>query len=105
VRPLTPGVGLDIMDRFGRVVQEGRWRYGGTVAVAVRIRESDTRFGSGDHEDPPEGRDDRSKRCYYVDWDAAGTKRFSSISGPFDTINEAAAFVAQHSSETLRWTS
>jgi hypothetical protein len=91
------------MDRYGRVVREGRWKYDETVDVAVRIRESDTRFGSGDHEDPPEVREDRSERCYYVAWDGAGTDRSSSVTGPFDTIDEAAAFAAQQCAGTLTW--
>jgi len=93
------------MDHFGRVVREGRWRYAGTVEVAVRIRESDTRYGSGDNDDPPEAREDRSELCYYVDWDAAGANRSSSITGPFETVDEAAAFAAQQSSGTLTWAS
>jgi hypothetical protein len=93
------------MDHFGRVVREGRWRYAETVEVPVRIRESDTRYGSGDHDDPPEVREDRGERCYYVDWDAAGTNRSSSITGPFETVDEAAAFAAQQSRGTLTWAS
>ena len=63
------------MHHFGRIVREGRWLYAGSVEVAVRVRESETRFGSGDHEDEPEVRDDRRERCYYIDWDGAGTNR------------------------------
>jgi hypothetical protein len=91
--------------RLGRVVREGRWRYAGFIDATVRIRESDTRFGSGDPEDPPEVRDDRAERCYYVDWHGGdGTDR-SSLSGPFATIDEAAARAAQPSIGKLVWVS
>jgi hypothetical protein len=93
------------MDAFGRVVREGRWLYAGSVEVAVRIRESDTRFGSGDYEDPPEVREDRSERCYYLDWDGAGTDRPSALSGPFETLDRAEAFAMEQSNGTLTWVS
>lgn len=93
------------MDAFGRVVREGRWLYAGSVEVAVRIRESDTRFSSGDYEDPPEVCEDRSERCYYVDWDGAGKNRSSSVTGPFDTLDGAEAFAVEQSSGTLTWVS
>jgi hypothetical protein len=90
--------------QFGRVVREGRWLCAGVIAVTVRIRESDTRFGSGDREDPPEIRDDRTQRCYYVDWEGDGTSR-SSITGPFDTLvdAEACALKQSSSSGTFAW--
>jgi hypothetical protein len=93
------------MESFGRVVREGRWLYAGSVALAVRIRESDTRFGSGDYEDPPDVREDRSERCYYVDWDGAGTGRSSSVTGPFDALDGAEAFAMEQANGTLTWNS
>jgi hypothetical protein len=39
------------------MVREGRWLYARSVEVVVRIRESDTRFGPGDYEDPPQVRE------------------------------------------------
>jgi hypothetical protein len=92
------------MNRFGRVVREGRWRYAGTIESAVRIRESDTRFGSGDYEDPPDVREDRAERCYYVDWIGAGTNLSSAVSGPFDTLAAAETSAAEQSGGTLSWT-
>ena len=91
------------MDDFGPVIREGRWLYDGTGEVAVRIRQSDTRFGSGDHDDPPEVRDDHQVRCHYVDWDGAGTNRSAFITGPFDSLREAEEFAVGQSRGTLSW--
>lgn len=93
------------MDSFGKVVREGRWMYAGSVEVAVRLRESEVRYGSGDHEDPPDLRDDIHVRCFYVDWDGAGTARSSSVTGPFETELEAEEFAAKQSGGTVRWLS
>jgi hypothetical protein len=93
------------MDTFGKIVREGHWRYAGSVEVAVRVRESEVRYGSGDHDDPPEVREDVPVRCFYVDWDGAGTGRSSSVTGPFDTQLEAEEFAVQQAGGTIRWLS
>jgi hypothetical protein len=92
--------------RLGPVVREGRWLCAGAIEVTVRIRESDTRFGSGDPADPPELRDDRAERCYYADWGGDDTNR-SSITGPFGTRDEAEACAVRQSgtSGTFAWVS
>ena len=91
------------MERFGRVVREGRWMYADAIEVGVRVLESDVRYGSGDDDDPPETRDDSRTRCFYVAWDAAESGRSSSVIGPFDTQAAAEAFAVQQSGASLRW--
>jgi hypothetical protein len=93
------------MDAFGQVVRTGRWLYAGSVEVRVRIRESEMRWGSGDHDDPPNIRDDIPERCYYLDWDGAGPGQHSALSGPFATLQEAEEFAQKQSGGTVLWDS
>ena len=48
------------------VVRVGTWLYAGAVPTAVRITRSDVLNGTGDHEDPPELREDTDVECYYI---------------------------------------
>ncbi|MDB5172095.1 MAG: hypothetical protein JWN51_868 [Phycisphaerales bacterium] len=47
-------------------VRSGYWFYDGTVRLPVRIVQSPIRYGSGDHEDEADVRDDRVEECVYL---------------------------------------
>jgi len=48
------------MPQPGDVLKTGHWTYGGKIRCKVEIQFSKMRPGSGDHEDPPESRDDQA---------------------------------------------
>ena len=90
-------------ESYGKIVREGRWIYAGAVEAGVRIRENDRRYGTGDHEDLPEIREDAEVRSYFVEWFKAGSGLGTSLSGPFDHLSEAEAAVLQQSRGSVRW--
>lgn len=51
---------------YADVIKEGTAVYDKTVPYEVRIIESLVWYGSGDYEDTPEIREDRTMKCYYV---------------------------------------
>lgn len=91
------------MMRTSAVVREGSWLYDGTVPTRVRICRSPTWFGSGDHEDPPEEREDRDAECFYVEWEPAGSGTGGAGSGPFGTLLDAEEHVARASGNSVVW--
>lgn len=48
----------------GVTVKRGTFLYDGTVTCDVRIVRTEMRYGSGDHDDPPEIRDDQPEPCF-----------------------------------------
>jgi hypothetical protein len=78
---------------YGVPLAEGRWFYAGSVATRVRLLQSEVAFGTGDHEDEPEDADDRPGRCFYVEWEPATGGSGGSLTGPFETLQEAKAHV------------
>ena len=98
----TLRIGLLMFDN-PQVVKRGTWLYDGTAKSAVRIIETDIAYGSGDHEDLPEIRDDRSGEFFYVQWAPPGDDVFKGSSGPFSTIQEAIVEVEKHTQGTVRW--
>ncbi len=86
-------------------VKLGTWLYGDMVLTGVRIVESPIAFGTGDAEDPPEVRDDKPMRCFYVEWAVAGTGGDwrSAGHGPFYSLDDAESYVAAESNGTVKW--
>jgi hypothetical protein len=88
----------------GETVKQGTFLYDGTVICDVRIVRTETRYGSGDHEDPPEIRDDRPGPCFYVEWGSTRTRgELTSGSGGYTTLSDAIRAVEQAVSG-VRWT-
>jgi hypothetical protein len=68
----------------GVTVKQGTFLYDGTVSCDVRIVRTDVRYGSGDHEDPPEVREDQPGPCFYVEWSSTtqrGEQRVETLEG------------------------
>ena len=52
----------------GDVVKLGHWTYDGKIRCRVEIQFSNTRPGSGDHEDAPEWRDDQPGGWFVISY-------------------------------------
>jgi hypothetical protein len=86
-----------------KVVKTGTYLYAGEVVCDLRIVYRPTRWGSGDHEDPPEIANDLDCDSYYVEYGGT-TQRGAFVSGGgcFDTLEEAMR-QAQQTVEDLTW--
>jgi hypothetical protein len=87
---------------LGRPIRVGEWLYDGRISLAVRLFKSDTRWGSGDYEDPPEVSDDQAIECYYLQLQVAGDERFGSWCG-FLTLDDVERFGHEQLGNSLRW--
>lgn len=88
------------------VVLEGTYLYGGSHECDIRIVRSPVRFGTGDHEDPPEWADDFEEETFYL-WYGSTTERgvFNAGGGGFPSLEQAmaAASSAPGIGHTVRW--
>ena len=74
------------------VVKHGTFLYSGTVECDVRILHSPVRFGSGDHSDTSDIRDDLAVDTFYVEYGST-TQRgvYTAGDGGHSSISEAIA--------------
>ena len=76
------------------VVQVGIFLYDGEVTCNLRIVLSPVRFGTGDHEDPPEVSDDADQDTFYIQYGSATSRGvFNAGGGGFPTLSAAVAHV------------
>lgn len=90
-----------------RVVRVGTFLYGGEVVCDVRIVLSPVRFGTGDHDDPPDVAEDAVQDTYYVQYGSTTSRGvFNAGGGEFQTLLAAIAHVEATPGigETVRWT-
>lgn len=88
------------------VALTGTYLYDGVVECDVRIIHSTITPGSGDHEDPPERRDDRNEECYYVQYGSITQRGNFNAGGGGGATLEAAIKVAESVpgiGPTMRW--
>ncbi len=77
-----------------RLVKQGICLYDGLLEYKVVIAESDILYGADDdYEDPPEVKEDRVCRCYYVGYDSPHARDNFMGGSAFFTIEEAVAAV------------
>jgi hypothetical protein len=88
------------------VVAEGTCLYAGTVECDIRIVREPVRYGSGDHEDPPEIANDAPMVTYSIQYGST-TRRgeFTSSSRGFASLAEAKAEAERTPGigPTVRW--
>lgn len=85
-------------------VRSGTWLYDGSVVGRLRLVRRSVAYGTGDHEDPPEVRDDRAGTFYLIVFDSlAHPGTFGTEDGPFDTEADAIASAARLTNGTARW--
>ncbi len=83
-----------------QIVKRGSWLYDGLVRSAIAITRGDVFRGSGDHEDPPEVRDDREVETYSLWFESPpGSGKFPACGGQFLTVVDAMAYA----SKLLAW--
>jgi hypothetical protein len=89
-----------------RVVQVGTFLYDGEVVCDIRIVISPIRFGTGDHEDPPEVSDDAVQDTFYIQYGSTTSRgAFNAGGGGFPTLADAVAHVEAMPGfgSTVRW--
>ena len=85
-------------------VLAGMWFYDGRVECGVEIWRRCLRPGTGDHEDPPEFRDDQPGEWYEVQFAPAGGGRMGQAGGGYHSTLEAAReHVWRLTNGTVRW--
>ena len=84
-----------------KIIKRGILLYDGVQEYEVIIVESDTMYGTGDYEDPPEIAEDRECRCYYAWCDSPGRRNefcagwfpaFLSVDEAMNTIEKESYF-------------
>lgn len=88
------------------VVKEGIFLYDREIECDVRIVHSPIRYGSGDHEDPPDVANDLTQDCYYVQYGSTSERGVFNASGSgYPSLPQAiaAAEKAPGIGATLRW--
>jgi len=89
------------------IAKTGCFTYAGKITCDLRIIRSAIRYGSGDHDDPPELADDQAVETFYVEYGST-TERgtFNARSSPHDSLDEAidAAEAAPGIGDSVRWT-
>lgn len=86
-------------------VKEGVFLSDDSVTCILRIFQHDTQYGSGDHRDPPEWRDNQTGEFYYIEYEYAATaerESYLAYSIAFTTLAEAVGR-AEKAVKTLRW--
>lgn len=90
-----------------RVVQAGTFLYDGQVECDIRIVHRPVRYGTGDHEDPPEVSDDAELDTFYVQFGSTTSRGiFTAGGGGFPTFAAAVAYAeaVPGVGTTIRWT-
>ena len=88
------------------VVKEGTFLYDGTIECDVRIVHSPVRYGSGDHEDPPDIQNDSEQDTYYVQYGSTTDRGvLNAGGGGYSSLADAIAGVeaAPGVGGTVRW--
>ncbi|HEX6706560.1 MAG TPA: hypothetical protein VF169_17505 [Albitalea sp.] len=88
------------------VVKEGTFLYDGEIECDIRIVHSPVRYGSGDHEDPPEVENDLAQSTFYIQYGSTTERAvFNSGGGGYPTLAEAVAAAAASPGigSTIRW--
>lgn len=86
-----------------KLVTVGRWLYDNCIECEVHLVERSISYGSGDVDDPPEIREDRMGKFYYLKFlEPLEQNTFNSESGSFETIADAKEY-ARGICRNLKW--
>ena len=97
---MEPGTAIPDDD----VVKQGSWLYGDTVRRAVRIVRQEVWYGTGDHEDPPDVREDREVECFAVLFETAlGAEPSYVGGGQFESVDAAVRHVEEVLALPVAW--
>ena len=86
------------------IVLIGKWLYDNAIECDVAIQKRSVICGSGDYEDPPEVRDDRTQENYYI-WFASPNEpgTFRAGGGYGLTIEEAKSIAENLVNQKIQW--
>jgi hypothetical protein len=85
-------------------IKSGTWLFDGTVPVGVRIVKRDTFYGSGDHEDLPEDRENQNVTTFAVWFEStAQPGTFNTGGGQYRSLEDAVAGAEKLVGATLKW--
>jgi hypothetical protein len=85
------------------IVKRGHWLYDDAVTCEVRIVSHHVLYGTGDHEDPPEIREDREVECYYLLFHTPAGKPEWGGGGGFLSLEQAVLVAESQLGPTLKW--
>ena len=88
------------------VVKAGTFLYNETIPCDIRIVRSPIRYGTGDHDDPPDVANDQDREVFYVQFGSTTERgQFSSNGGDNATLGDAvlAAETAPGIGHTVQW--
>jgi hypothetical protein len=88
------------------VAKRGAFLYDGAIECDVRIVCSPVHFGTGDHEDPSDVRDDQDVVTFYVEYGSTSERGVFTAGGggyPSLTAAVAAAEAALGSAASVKW--
>jgi hypothetical protein len=88
----------------GVVVARGTWLYDNSLECDVLIERLPMFYGSGDHEDPPEVRDDREQETYYISYSSPGQRGTYLAGGGCGLKLGEAKAIAEHTlNQKIDW--
>lgn len=88
------------------VVKEGTFFYDSEIECDIRIIRSSVRYGSGDHEDPPQVENDVKQSTFYIQYGSTAERGvFNAGGGDYPALAKviAAAVASPGIGNTIRW--
>ncbi len=88
------------------IVKRGYWLHDGVTRSGIRIVRSQTLYGTGDPDDPPEIANDRAVECYYVIYDSPSPfAPRGAAGGAYLTLEDAVVAVERTTKAPVVWES
>lgn len=86
------------------VALSGSWLYGGSARAQILIVRRPTRFGTGDHEDPPNIANDQDMEAFEVLYGSpADANQPSAGGGVYATLDQARSAAEAACGASVRW--
>ena len=86
------------------IIKEGTWLYDNEVPSKIAIENRDLAYGSGDHEDPEEIREDKPGDFFYIIYFSPTEENcILSETGPFNSVVEAESHCNESTNRTISW--
>lgn len=92
------------MDENKEIIKKGTFLYAGSVVTDIQIVKTNVRYGTGDHEDEPEYRDDIEGEFYNIEFGST-TERGKFVSGSLShkSLNDAVLEAEKATNHTVTW--
>lgn len=87
-----------------QIIKRGSWLYDGAIPSAIVITRGNVFLGSGDHEDPPEVRDDREAETFRLWFESPpGSGEYPACGGQFLSVEDAVEHASKLLASPPRW--